>query len=78
MKGASFGKEYFISALAKINDKLNVIEKSIKPVSEEEAAEIPEDIDSLPLTSLEQLHSFEKVLKIDKNILKKLARIIKN
>lgn len=72
------GNEHFISALAKINDKLNVIEKSIKPVSDDETAEIPEDLDSLPLTSLEQLHAFEKVLKTDKNIYKKLVRIIKN
>ncbi|KZS09149.1 Uncharacterized protein APZ42_026643 [Daphnia magna] len=75
-RGASVN-EYFISALAKINDKLNVIEKSIKPVSDDEAAEIQEDIDSLPLTSLEQLHSFEKVLTTDKNIFKKLVSRIR-
>ncbi|XP_045034721.1 uncharacterized protein LOC116935087 isoform X2 [Daphnia magna] len=76
VKGAS-GNEDFISALAKINDKLNVIEKSIKPVSDDEAAEIQEDIDSLPLKSLEQLHSFEKVLTTDKNIYKKLVSRIR-
>ncbi|XP_045024855.1 uncharacterized protein LOC123469707 isoform X3 [Daphnia magna] len=76
VKGAS-GNEHFISALAKINDKLNVTEKSIKPVSDDEAAEIQEDIDSLPLKSLEQLHSFEKVLTTDKNIYKKLVSRIR-
>ncbi|KAK4027244.1 hypothetical protein OUZ56_016256 [Daphnia magna] len=76
VKGAS-GNEHFISALAKINDKLNVIEKSIKPVSDDEAADIQEDIDSLPLKSLEQLHSFEKVLTTDKNIYKKLVSRIR-
>jgi hypothetical protein len=29
IKGASFGKEHLMSALAKINDKLNVIENQL-------------------------------------------------
>lgn len=76
-KGAS-GNAYFLSALVKINEKLNVIEKTIKPVSDNEAEELDENLDCLPLTSLEQLHSFEKVLKQDKNIYNKLVRIITN
>jgi hypothetical protein len=65
-----------LSALVKINEKLNVIGKTIKPVSDNEAEELDENMDCLPLTSLEQLHSFEKVLKQDKNIYNKLVRII--
>nr|CAH0105076.1 unnamed protein product [Daphnia galeata] len=76
VKGAS-GNAYFLSALVKINEKLNVIGKTIKPVSDNEAEELDENMDCLPLTSLEQLHSFEKVLKQDKNIYNKLVSRIR-
>jgi hypothetical protein len=62
-----------MSALAKINDKLSVIEKSMKPISEEESSDIGDEFKALPLKTFEEFHSFQKQIKKDAVIYKKLV-----
>lgn len=64
-------KKKFITALAKINEKLEVMQKSLKPVSDDEAGvEIPDGIASLPLKSIAELEAYEILLKNDGNLRK--------
>jgi hypothetical protein len=49
-----------MSALAKINDKLSVIDKSLKPISDEESSDIGDGFNALPLQTFEDFHIFEK------------------
>lgn len=61
-------KEKYMTALAKINDKLEVLQKSMKPVDEDDGGvEIHDGIASLPLKSIEELEDYEKLLKNDGN-----------
>lgn len=66
----------FMSALAKINDKLSVIEKSMKPISDDESSDIGDEFNALPLKTFEDFHSFEKKIKKDAVMYKKLVSFI--
>ncbi|KZR97852.1 Uncharacterized protein APZ42_007046, partial [Daphnia magna] len=61
-------KEMFMSALAKINDKLSVIEKSMKPISDEESSDIVDEFNALPLKTFEDFDSLEKNMKKDEEM----------
>lgn len=50
-------------AFAKINDKLSVIEKSMKPISDEESSHIGDEFNALPSETFEDFHSLEKKLR---------------
>jgi hypothetical protein len=63
----------FVSALAKINDKLSVIEKSIKPISDEESSDIIDYLNAFPLKNFVDFRYFEKIIRKDANIFKKLV-----
>jgi hypothetical protein len=65
-----------MSALAKINDKLSVIEKSLKPISDEESSDIGDGFNALPLQTFEDFHSFENKIKKDAVMYKKLVSFI--
>lgn len=65
-----------MSALAKINDKLSVIEKSMKPISDEESSEIVDEFNALPLKTFADFDSFEKNVKKDAVMYKKLVSFI--
>ncbi|EFX76883.1 hypothetical protein DAPPUDRAFT_248527 [Daphnia pulex] len=67
----------FMLALAKINDKLSVIEKSLKPISDEESSDICDEFNALPLQTFEDSHSFEKKIKKDAVMYKKLVSRIR-
>lgn len=64
-------QEQYITALAKINEKLGLIEKSMKPVSDDDGGvEIHDGIATLPLKSIAELEAYEIQLKKDENLRK--------
>ena len=66
-----------LSVLAQMNDKLNVIEKTVaKPVvaeNENYSSDEEDFLASLPLTNIEQFEKFERDLEQDKAMFNKLV-----
>jgi hypothetical protein len=50
-----------------------VIEKSIKPISDEESSDIIDGLNAFPLKNFEDFRYFEKIIRKDANIFKKLV-----
>ena len=75
-KGGEVAKVVLMT-LAQMNEKLSVLEKSMaKPVAEVSEDEGDDDLSFLPVKSLADFEKFEKHLKQNKDVIRKLVCFI--